>query len=100
MDEDSDEEFLGFNTDDLENDEGTADFKEVAWKYGRAQLTISRHKKSTWRSQKMQKSLNSLNSKLSMSLLTILLFKKLINMHRIFFNSPKAQNLKPQSKFW
>ena len=45
MDEDSDEEFLGFNTDDLKNDEGTADFKEVAWKYGRAQLTISRHKK-------------------------------------------------------
>ena len=29
MDEDSDEEFLGFNTDDLENDEGTADFKEL-----------------------------------------------------------------------
>ena len=29
MDDDSDEEFLGFNVDELENDEGTADFEET-----------------------------------------------------------------------
>ena len=29
MDDDSDEEFLGFNVDELENDEGTAHFEET-----------------------------------------------------------------------
>ena len=29
MDDDSDEEFLGLNVDELENDEGSADFEET-----------------------------------------------------------------------
>ena len=33
MDEDSDEEYLGFNTDDLENEERTVDFEET-WLHG------------------------------------------------------------------
>lgn len=101
LNEDSDEEFLGFNPEDLENDEGTAEF-EHTWIQGDLDVNAP-----IFRGEK------KINVELDDDCEMIEFFKLIVTEQFLedvlvqetnkyaadFFNSPQGRNLKPQSRF-
>lgn len=99
--DDSDEEFLGFDVDELENDEGTADFEDT-WVQGNMDVRNLRfrgEKKINVEIPEHADMIDFFKLYITDDFIDNILVQETNKYAQDFFNSPQGQNLKPQSRF-
>lgn len=101
MDDESDEEFTGFNPEDLENDEDTVDFKEdfVQGNMDARNLRFRGEKKINVEIDENAEMVDFFKLYVTDEFIDEILVQETNKYAQDFLNSAQGQNLKPPSRF-